>query len=138
VFDRYLERAAQMGAKASPEMLKVLLEADWVGIKNGGEVVEQHARHFGKDSFEVKWLKENAGNGREGLDKKMAGLGKERPRELKGEIEKEEEIARQGSWKKGGIGGSGGRKESKGEVRGDPKQGPNPEQIQKWFRDVPW
>jgi hypothetical protein len=137
VFDRYLERAAQIGAKASLEMLEVLLEADWAGIRSDEEAVDQQVKQFGQESFEGRWLKENAGKGGDGLDRKMARLGKEMSEELK-RGDKEEGADGQGSSKKEEKGGSGGRNGPKGKGKGDTKQGPTPEQIQKWFGDVPW
>lgn len=127
-----------MGARGSLEMLEVLLEADWAGIRSSGEAVERQVSHYGLESFEGRWLKENAGNSGHGLDGKTAKLGKETNEELKGEREREEGADRQESLKKGEKDKSRGRNASKRRGHGDPKQGPTPKQIQKWFGDVPW
>jgi hypothetical protein len=137
VFDRYLERAAQMGATGSLEMLEVLLEADWAGIRSNREAVERQVSHYGQESFEGKWLMKNAGKGGDGLDGKTARLRKGTNEELKGGREKVKQTGGKGSSKKGE------KDESKGKNalesgKADPKQGPTSEQIQKWFGDVPW
>lgn len=125
-------------------MFQALLEADWAGIKSSGEAVERQIQHFGKESFEAQWLRENAGEGEDSPNKNIAKTGEEREeREEKewkceGENKKAEGATGPGSSRKVKKGGSGGRNESKGKVKGDPKQGPSPEQLQKWFGDVPW
>lgn len=90
VFDKYLNRAAQLGA-CSVEMLELLLAANWSDIQQSPQEVDRQITHFGEDSFQGKWLKEHAAN----KARKVTGSS-------------------------------------------DQKQGPSPEQIQKWFGDVPW
>lgn len=90
VFDRYLNRAAQLGAR-SVEMLELLLAANWCDIQQSTQEVDRQITYFGEDSFQGKWLKEH------------------------------------------------GAKKARKVIRSsDPKQGPSPEQLQKWFGDVPW
>ncbi|KAI8938326.1 hypothetical protein NX059_005978 [Plenodomus lindquistii] len=107
-FDRYLTRAAQLGAKGSVPFLEWLLERNWAGIRDDEDAVVRQIKHFGEESMEAEWLRRNAGRGAEGGKKDDGGAeapkGKDKPK-------------------------SGTK---------DPKQGYTPEQIQDWFGDVPW
>jgi len=90
VLDRYLNRAAQIGAH-SVEMLELLLAANWSDIQQSPQEVDKQIAYFGEDSFQAKWLKKHAAN----KVKKVTGSS-------------------------------------------DQNKGPSPEQLQKWFGDVPW
>jgi hypothetical protein len=128
VFDRYLNRAAQMGAQ-TPAMLELLFEVDWAGVKGNDEAVRQQVEHFGEDSFQAKWL--------------LATLEKSRPevntetaeRSIRSK-ENDKGATEQGPSRKKDT--KGGRDLSKGKGSRDSKQVPNPNDIQKWFGDVPW
>lgn len=116
-----------MGAH-TPAMLELLYAENWTDIRRSPDAVQRQILHFGEDSFEAKWLKEHAG---------------------KGALAKEPESSSESTKNKGGNGQSpkpevGGHGKGLGGDSGggagsrDPKQGPSPEQIQKWFGDVPW
>jgi len=133
VFDKYIEKAVQIGAVRSPEMLELMLEADCAGIRSSREAVERQIEYYGPESFEGKWLEEHAGKGGNSLYQNIA-----RAKKLKGQTEREDDENNEGSSKKREKGGSGGRNASKGKGKGDQRQRITPDQIQKWFGDVPW
>jgi hypothetical protein len=128
VFDKYLQRAAQMGAN-SLAMLELLLEADWAGIREDKEAVTRQVEHFGEESFQAKWLLSHAGKGKPELKTRMPEMLKE---------EDAEPAEQRPLGKKKKKGNSGGRDPSKGKGSKDPKQGPSPDEIHKWFGNVPW
>ena len=104
IFDRYLTRAAQMGAY-TPEMLELLYAENWAGIRSSPDAVQRQILHFGENSFEAQWLKEHAGK----------------------EPDSSSELEETGS-----------HEPKVGAESRDVKQRLSPEQIQKWFGDVPW
>ncbi|KAJ4312856.1 hypothetical protein N0V94_007237 [Neodidymelliopsis sp. IMI 364377] len=113
-FDRYLNRAAQIGARSNVAFLEFLLEKNWFNIQHSQEAIEEQIKHYGDDSIEAKWLRTHAGK----------GAGEKKP------VSKSEALD--------GIGNNQGRAQSKDSEAGNPKQGHTPEQIQDWFSDVPW
>jgi hypothetical protein len=129
VFDRYLNRAAQMGAKTSA-MLELLFEADWSGVRGDEEAVRRQVEHFGENSFQAKWLLAH-------LKKGGHEAGTETTERSMRSDDQHLKATEQGpSGKKKST--EGGRDSSKGKGSRDPKQGHNPNDIQKWFGDVPW
>lgn len=60
VFDRYLTRAAHMGARGDTAFLEFLLEQNWANIQRSLEAIQEQTKHYGKDSMEAKWLEEHA------------------------------------------------------------------------------
>lgn len=112
VFDRYLNRAAQMGAKGNTAFLAYLLEQNWCGICDSDDAVREQVMHFGEGSGEAEWLRENAGKGVK-VDGQQAEIG-------------------------GGDGKRKGPKQPNNKSNRDPQQGYTPEQIQEWFGDINW
>jgi hypothetical protein len=143
VFDRYLNRAAQMGAQ-SIVMLELLIEADWAGIRSDKEVLKQQVEHFGEESFQAKWLLANIGTNEPELNTETtekltrSGVQGEKLIEtfsMQEPLEKKDKTKRRGSKTKTS---NGGRDPFKGKGSRDPKHGPSASDIQKWFGDVPW
>jgi hypothetical protein len=58
-FDNYLNRACQMGAQ-TPEMLQLLLELNWEGIRDSKNAVDEQIEFFGVDSMQGAWLRAHA------------------------------------------------------------------------------
>lgn len=131
MFDKYIEKAVQIGAVRSPEMLELMLEADCAGIRSSREAVERQIEYYGPESFEGKWLEEHAGKDGVGVD------GKAKSEELTGNGEPVERVGGQTS-KRRGKGSSTGRDASKGKGSRDTRQGLSPDEIQRRFGDVPW
>jgi hypothetical protein len=130
VFDKYLNRAAQMGAKTSV-MLELLFEANWAGVRGDEEAVKRQVEHFGEDSFQAKWLlahQEKSGPEVRTEDTEEAVRSVDQ--------DKKETTKQEPSGKKKGTGGGNDSPEGNGSR--DPKKRPSPGDIQKWFGDVPW
>lgn len=102
------------------QMLDVLYAHNWRNIKDDSQA---QILAFGEDSFIGTWLEEKIRRSKEqneSRDLKHTRNGKGKRRKHRG------------------GGGGNGRDPSKGTGSRDPRQGPSPEQIQKWFGDVPW
>ncbi|KAF2125948.1 hypothetical protein P153DRAFT_434341 [Dothidotthia symphoricarpi CBS 119687] len=115
LFDVYLTRASQMGARGNTTILEFLLAKNWADIQRSPEAMEEQIKHFGDDSMEAEWLRTHAGKGAI-VENPLS------PSKAKAKVNKN--------------GKSQGKGSSKG--NGDPNQGHTPEQIQRWFGDVPW
>jgi hypothetical protein len=113
-FDRYLNRAAQIGARSNIAFLEFLLERNWFNIQHSQEAIEKQITHFGDDSMEAKWLRTHAGKG--------AGEKKS--------VSESQTVDN--------IGDNQGEALFKDSEAANPKQGYTPEQIQDWFGDIPW
>jgi hypothetical protein len=118
-----------MGAQ-TPAMLELLFEADWAGVRRDDKALRRQIEHFGEESFQAKWLLAHVENRGPEVNVETA--------ETSTRLEnKDKKGTKQGfSGKKEGI--DGGRDSSRGKGSREPKQGPNPDDIQKWFGDVPW
>ncbi|KAH7066911.1 hypothetical protein BKA63DRAFT_607792 [Paraphoma chrysanthemicola] len=113
VFDRYVNRAAQMGAKGgNAAFLAYLLQQNWRGIRDSEDAVQEQIMHYGEDSVEAVWLRQNAGKG----------------------VNMSAQQAENGD----GDGGKKGPKQPNNKSNRDPQQGYTPEQIQAWFGDLNW
>ncbi|KAH7071649.1 hypothetical protein FB567DRAFT_612236 [Paraphoma chrysanthemicola] len=108
VFDRYLNRAAQMGAKGNTAFLAYLLEQNWCGIRDSDDAVREQVMHFGEGSGEAEWLRQNAGKGVKVKGQRVENGKKKGP------------------------------KQPNNKSNRDPQQGYTPEQIQEWFGDINW
>ena len=62
-FDKYLTRAAQMGARNNLPFLEFLLAQNWANIQRSPEAVIKQIEHYGEDSMEAVWLRRHAGGG---------------------------------------------------------------------------
>jgi hypothetical protein len=130
IFDRYLTRAAQMGAQSSA-MLELLLRADWAGIRSDKEAIEQQVEHFGRDSFQAHWLLQHVGSGASEWEAASPKGGEEDGDKGKG-------VTKQASSDSKNKSISTSRDPIEGKGSESPKQRPDPSKIQKWFGDVPW
>lgn len=101
-----------MGAKGDTSFLAYLLERNWRDIRDSEEAVLEQIKHYGQDSIEAEWLRQNAGKGVK-LKGQQAEVG-------------------------GGDGRKRGPKQPNNKSNRDPQQGYTPEQIQEWFGDINW
>lgn len=115
VFDRYLNRAAQLGTRGDTAFLEFLLAWNWENIQHSSDAVQDQIKHSGDDSIEAEWLKKHAGKG-SGPEE----LGTFSPGMANNDGENER------------------RKQPKNSANRDPKQGYSPEQIREAFGDIPW
>lgn len=119
-----------MGAQ-TPEMMDILIDANWSRVRQSREAVEQQLNHFGDGSWQALHLREHVAN-LPSIDSppELRASGKGKVEDAEGET--------QSSGRAGAKGKAGTGKPTKASNGRSQRQGLSPEQIEEWFGDVPW